>query len=366
MGHIRIAPEFRQRMERRAGHGDIEMKLTLTSVAVLAMTTATAHAGGLDRSGQPVSALFEPGGYAELSYGFAMPSIDGVFMGVVPSGSVAPSYGSLGMAIKTDVNDRFSAALIVDQPFGAAVEYTTAGYPLNGSSAHVDTMGITALGRFKISEAFSVYAGPRIVSASGDYTTNLGPYSSTYSSGSDLGYVVGAAFEKPEIALRVALSYSSATTFALDGTVGDLNAEMPQSINLDVQSGIAANTLLFGSVRWADWDAASIVDTLAGPLVDYDQDSYTYTIGVGRKFSESFSGSVSLGYEAAQGGEASNLSPTDGYVSVGIGGKYTKGNMEISAGVRYVALGDATTELLFSEFSDNAAIGAGVKVAFRF
>lgn len=342
------------------------MRLTLTSMAALAMTTATAYAGGLDRSGQGIGALFETGGYAELSYGFAAPSIEGVFMGVVPSGSVAPSYGSFGMAVKTDINDRFSAAMIIDQPFGAAVEYTTAGYPLNGSSAHVNTMGFTALGRYKINEAFSVYAGPRMVTASGDYTNSLGPYSSTYSTGSDLGYVVGAAFEKPEIALRVALSYSSATTFALDGTVGDLNAEMPQSVNLDFQSGVAANTLVFGSIRWADWDAASIVDTLAGALVDYDQDTYSYTLGVGRKFSESFSGSISLGYEAAQGGEASNLSPTDGYVSVGVGGKYTKGNMEISAGLRYVALGDATTELIFADFSGNAAIGAGVKVAFRF
>lgn len=347
------------------------MKTTITALGALAMTTTMAQAGGLDRSGQSISALFETGGYAELSYGMVIPSIEGVYLGVVGSGSVGSDYSALGLAIKSDINAKFSAAVILDQPFGAAVDYATPPYPLTGSSAHVNTTAITALGRYKFNESFSVYAGPRYVTASGDYTVNaaLAPpvgYSSTYSSGSDLGYVVGAAFEKPEIALRVALTYSSATTFALDGTAGDLNAEMPQSINLDVQSGVAANTLVFGSIRWADWTEASIVDTAVGSLISYDKDVFTYSLGVGRKFSDSFSGSVSLGYEAAQGGEASNLSPTDGNVSIGVGAKYTMGNMEISGGVRYVLLGDATTELIAGDFSGNTAIGAGLKVAFRF
>ena len=351
------------------------MKFTMTKLAALAMTTAlastSAFAGGLDRSGQSISALFETGSYAELSYGMVTPSIEGVYAGAVPSGSVAESYGSAGLAFKMDLNDKLSAAVIMDQPFGAAVDYVTPPYPLNGSSAHVDTVGLTALGRYKFNENMSVYGGVRYITASGDYTVNaaLAPpagYSSTYSAGSDIGYVVGAAYEKPEIALRVTLTYSSATTFALDGTVGDLNAEMPQSVNLDFQSGVAANTLVFGSIRWADWTEASIVDTLAGALIEYDQDVMSYALGVGRKFSDSFSGSVSLGYEAAQGGEASNLSPTDGNTSIGIGGKYTSGNMEISGGVRYVMLGDATTEIIGADFSGNSAFGAGLKIAFRF
>ncbi len=347
------------------------MKYTTTTLAALAATTSVAWAGGIDRSGQSIGALFESGGYAELSYGYVAPSVEGTgpnstFTAIAPTGSVAPGYGNFGLAVKTDLGPKFSAALIMDQPFGAAVEYDTAGYALTGTSAHVDTFALTALGRFKISDAFSVHGGLRYVTASGDYTNSLGPYSSTYSPGSDLGYVIGAAFEKPEIAMRVALTYSSATSFALDGTVGDLNAKMPQSVNLDLQTGIAANTLLFGSIRWADWSEATIDDTLAGNLLSYEKDVFTYSLGLGRKFSDSFSGSVSLGYEAAQGGLASNLSPTDGNTSIGIGGKYTSGNMEISAGVRYVLLGDATTELIGSDFSGNTAIGAGVKVAFRF
>ena len=230
----------------------------------------------------------------------------------------------------------------------------------------MDTVGLSALGG-KISDAFSVHAGLRHITISGDFTTVFpSPYSSSCASGSDLGYVVVAAFENREFALRVALTYSWTTHFDLDRTAGDAVADMPQSINLEAQSGIAANTRLFGSIRWADWTEARIIDTAAGTLIAYDKDVFTYSPGVGRKFLDSFSGSISLGHEASQGGLAFNLAPTDGQTSVGIDGKFTSGSMKISAGVRYVRLGDASTESLGNVFTDNTAIGAGVKVAFRF
>jgi long-subunit fatty acid transport protein len=186
-----------------------------------------------------------------------------------------------------------------------------------------------------------------------------------------MGYLVGVAYEKPEIALRVALTYASETEFALDGTMGDLTARMPKSVNLDFQSGVAANTLVFGSVRWADWTAAHLTDSMAGVLADYTNDVLTYSLGVGRKFSDSFSGALTLGYEKGTGELASNLSPTDGYLSVGLGGTYTKDNMKITAGVRYVDLGGAVTEPAGafpggSTFSGNSAIALGLKVSFSF
>jgi long-chain fatty acid transport protein len=349
------------------------MKFILSGLAVLALSTA-AHAGGIDRSGQSITPLFEAGNYAELSFGSVNPTVKGVFThplaGALPSGDVAPSYTLLGLALKLDLNDRLSLGLIIDAPFGADVNYATAGYPLVTTNATVDTTALSFIGRYKLNDAFSVHAGVRSITASGVFDP-AGPYASTYSAGTDTGYLVGVAYEKPEIALRVALTYASATDFALDGTVGDLTATMPQSVNLDVQSGIAANTLLFGSVRWADWSSATIDDTLAGNLVDYTNDTVTYSLGVGRKFSDSFSGAVTLGYEAGDGLPASNLSPTDGFFSIGLGGTYTKGNMKISGGVRYVQIGDTVTEASGafpggSVFKDNTAVGLGLKVAFTF
>lgn len=361
------------------------MKHTLTAIGALALTTTVAHAGGLDRSGQSVAAIFETGGYAELSFGYVMPSVDGGDSPLAPgveTGNVGTAYSAIGLAYKQDLSEKLSAGLIIDQPFGAAVSYEdSAGYFIEGTKAEVFTASLTGLLRYKFTESLSVHGGPRVVTATGYYNREIPAgggfldYKNSYGSDVAVGYVVGAAFEKPEIALRAALTYSSATTFDLVGSprggflgvVGDLDAQMPQSVNLDLQTGIAANTLLFGSVRWADWSEARLLDSVDGDLVTYDEDVLTYSLGVGRKFSESFSGSVSVGYEKPQGGTVSDLSPTDGYTSLGVGGKYTKGNMEISGGVRYVWLGDATTDPVVSGvFTDNSAIGVGMKVAFRF
>lgn len=350
------------------------MKSKLTGLAALLLSASALQAGGLDRSGQSITAIFEPGSYAELSFGSVSPTVQGTFThplaGDLASGDVAPSYTQVGLAMKMDLSSALSLGLILDQPYGAHVAYATAGYPLNETSAKVDTTSISLITLYKLGEAFSVHAGLRQVTASGFYDPT-GVYASTYAPGSDTGYLVGLAFEKPEIALRVALTYASETEFALDGSWGDATATMPQSINLDAQTGIAANTLLFGSIRWADWTEATIDDTVAGNLVSYDNDVMTYSLGLGRKFSDSFSAAVTLGYEAAQGTPASNLSPTDGYMSAGLGGTYTHGAMKITGGVRFVDIGDATTEAAGefpggAVFDGNTAMGLGVKVSFTF
>lgn len=346
------------------------MKLLLSALGILALGTAAAQAGGIDRSGQGIGAIFEKGNHAELSFGQVTPSVSGVMLGIpLNSGNMASSYSQVGFAAKADVNEKVSVAVIVDQPFGASVSYEAAGYPLNTTNAIVATTSITLLGRYKFNDKFSLHGGLRQVAVHGHYDP-VGPYASVYSTGSDVGYVIGGAFEKPEIALRVALTYSSGTKFNLDGTLGDIVAEMPQSLNLDFQTGIAADTLLFGSIRWADWTEGYITDTMAGVLADYTSDVTTYSIGVGRKFNDNWSGAVTLGYEEAEGTLASNLSPTDGFTSIGLGATYTRNTMKITAGVRYLDLGNATTESAGAfpgaKFSDNSAVAVGLKVAFAF
>lgn len=341
------------------------MKKFVAGGAALLMSTTLAHAGGLDRSGQGIGAIFEDGNYAEFSFGYVMPSVTASSAPYAGEGSVAQPYSSIGFAMRTQVNDNVAFALIVDQPFGAAIEYPDIGggaVPM----ASVETMSITALGQYQINERVSAHAGVRMLNGSG--SIDLGAFANDYSSGSGVGYVVGGAYEIPDIALRVALTYSSAISLELDGITvpTTLTADFPQSVNLDFQTGIAADTLLFGSIRWADWSAVTVTDSgPAGELYAPESDSITYNIGVGRRFSDNFAGSVSLGYEKAQGGLASALAPTDGYFSIQVGGAYTMDNgVEISGGIRYINVGDATAPT--GVFEDNSAIGVGVKVGMSF
>lgn len=352
------------------------MKTMLFGLGALVLGANAAAAGGLDRSGQPVTLIFHSGSFLELSFGAAMPQISGTLAGGLDSGAVVPSYISYGFAMKTDLSNRLSLGITVDQPFGAVIDYADPIYPLGGSTANVRSSSVTFLGRYKINNNFFVHGGLREVSASGDVAIaqfGLPVYQATFASATDLGYVIGAAYEKPEIALRMALTYSSATTHPMNTTVsgapaGATTIELPQSVNLDFQTGISVDTLLFGSVRWADWTATAINTPLYtdNPLLSYANDVVTYSVGLGHRFSDSFSGAVMIGYEKTQGGLTSNLTPTDGYLSIGLGGTYTTGKVKISGGVQYVMLGEATTEGVFADFSGNTALGVGMKLSFEF
>jgi long-chain fatty acid transport protein len=187
--------------------------------------------------------------------------------------------------------------------------------------------------------------------------------------------------------MRVALTYQSAIDHELVATenvapaaTDKFTSTMPQSLTLEAQSGIAANTLLFGSIRWVDWSSFDIsppawlqpgAHNPAGiALVDYDDDTITYNIGIGRKFNESWSGAITVGYEPSTGGFSGNLGPTDGSKSIGLGATYTSGNMKITGGASYIWIGDAETENVtapgtaLSSFTDNSGLAVGFKVAY--
>jgi long-chain fatty acid transport protein len=369
------------------------MKQFLATVSAVAITTTGAYAGGIERSAGSVALLFEKGNYAELSFGSVNPSVSGVqaIPFVVPagasSGEVAGSYTALTLGVKEQLNDKIAIALIIDQPIGADVDYAPGtGYVYGlgaGSQATIDAVAATALIHYRFSENLSVYGGLKAEQVSGKVALFNG-YSMSTSKETDLGYLIGAAYERPDIALRVGLTYASAITHKFDVTENGtaslpFETEVPQSLTLDFQSGIAANTLLFGSIRWREWSEFDITPVGfaaagGGSLVSYENDTITYNIGVGRKFNDSWSAAVTVGHEKSNGGFSGNLGPTDGYTSLGVGATYTKGNMKLTGGVSYIWIGDAKTEApapapegtTLANFEDNNAIGVGFKVGFSF
>ena len=100
------------------------------------------------------------------------------------------------------------------------------------------------------------------------------------------------------------------------------------------------------------------------------EDSLSYKIGVGRKFSDAFSGSLSVGYQVAADSDlVSPLAPTNGSYSVALGGKYTVDSISFSGGVRYIILGDADAQTggsAHAAFSNNSAVAIGLKVGYNY
>jgi long-subunit fatty acid transport protein len=359
------------------------------ATAALLASTAIAQAGGLDRSGLGISPIFEEGAYVELSFGSVMPSVSGtVGGGTISSGNMAQDFLNYSFAVRDDLSDRLSYAVMYEQAFGAAVDYRNADptYPLiiglggNSFAAELTGTALTAMRRYELSDRFSVYGGLRYVTMSAEILFDDVPQTLTYGNSSDVGYLIGAAFEIPEIALRASLTYNSETehnnpisnSLPVATPLGGAATEtgdyvLPQSVNLDFQTGIAEGTLLLASVRWAEWTATDIPTQSALGNINYDNDVFTYSLGVARRFTDDFALLGRVTYEDAKGGTASNLAPTDGSIGLSVAGIYDVGNARITAGVNYTWLGDAISDAPVSgDFSGNSAWGLGVRVGFSF
>lgn len=371
------------------------MKKLMTSVAALAAAAGMAEAGGVDRSGQSIGIIFEKSNYVELSYGVINPNVTGndlAMFGGRSTGSVADKHTLPGLALNYKFNDHLSAALIYEHAYGADINYPLGeSIALGGTSAVLDSQVITGILRYKFDDNWSVHGGIRASQASGDVALRgaaYGPisgYNVSFDDAWGTGYLVGGAYERPDIALRVALTYFSKVTHDLDTTermgvmqvapMSVTSVDTPQAVNLDFQSGVAKDTLVFGSIRWVDWssfliDPAWFTGATGGGLVSLE-DSTTYTLGVGRKFSDNWSGSVFATYEAGGDPLVSPLAPTNGYKGIGVAAVYTQDNMKVTMGVRYLKLGDAqpetgTPDVARANMTDNDAVAVGVRVGFSF
>ena len=368
------------------------MKKILMTASALALGATAATAGGIERSSQSVGILFEKGNYAELNFGGFSPDVSGsVGGGAVSSGDMTGGFGTYSLGYKRALNDKIDIAFVLENAIGANVGYPTGtGYPIAGSTAEVENMSLTAMMRYKMPQNFSAIGGVRALRTSG--VVNLpavGAYSLSSSTETDFGYLVGVAWEKPEIAARVALTYNSKITHDFDAREASLrtggapldsvfSTTVPESVNLEFQTGVAKDTLVFGSVRWVHWKqfeiapkhyTSALLDGGLGqyPLVKYQSNTTTYSLGLGRKFNDQWSGAVVLGYEGSSGDTTGQLGPTDGFRSIALAGTYqATENVKVTLGVRYVDIGDATTRDIGGKFSGNSGWGAGVRVGVSF
>ena len=207
------------RLHSPDGRGQSRMKLMTKSAVALLATTAIATAGGVERSNQSMSILFEEGTYAELSFSHVRADVSGVSSATTfSSGDVATDYNNYALRYRQDITDNLSFALILENHIGADVTYDSGtGYPLAGAQAELPANSLTGILRYEFPSSFSVYGGVRVAQASGEVMLPLpppapAPYTLSTNTDTAVGYLVGVAYEIPEIALRVALTYNSAMT----------------------------------------------------------------------------------------------------------------------------------------------------------
>ncbi|MCJ8161683.1 outer membrane protein transport protein [Acinetobacter zhairhuonensis] len=295
-----------------------------------------------------------------------------------------------------------------------------------GTNVEVDTQSLSLVLGFQPIKNLNLYAGGVYqtikgqVSLRGQAYSLFNGYDATIKETSGTGWLAGVAYQIPEIALKTSLTYRSeidhdtnaaeslsildfpALTNILSGLGvsqdtlsaikdGKTTITTPQSVNLDFQTGIMANTVAFANVRWVNWKDFSItpykfgkVAEAVGPLVnrpngftlvEYTDDQWSANVGVGRKLNEQWAGNVSVGWDSGAGNPVSTLGPTEGYWNLGLGVQYSPTPATfIAGGVKYFWLGDAKAQTgaqaggseYVADFSDNDAIAYGLKLGYRF
>ena len=372
--------------------------LLLAGTAFIVLPSAVV-AAGIERSAPSTRVLFEEGSYAEFSFSTVSPTLEGNGGDATPlggppfaapngTGDLFDSYQTFSASYKADVDDRLSFAVIVGDPWGVDTNYPVIDASIySGTTANLDSFEATGILAYDVTDRVKVYGGVRAQALEADASLPfIGAAAGGYTVNADrdwsLGYMFGAAYEIPDYAMRVALTYYSKVSHELDtqevipllATLNDsVEIDTPQSVSLEFQTGVAENTLLFGSVRWVDWSEFDIAPTLFSsptvvgqPLVDYQEDWTTYTLGIGHRFSDTWSGAIQVSHEPDAGYvPLTTLGPVDGRTSVGIAATYTQGNMEFTGGVTYAWLGE-TQNFASTEFEDGDAIGFGIRVGYSF
>ena len=418
------------------------MKLKkLTTALILATLPATGvFAAALDRSGQSIAAFLQPGNYFEAGISVLDPNVSGKARATSGGGNLSDMAGDYyfpSAAIKLQPTEHFSVGLIYDQPFGADAAYSledplvgpgTGLFYGNGEAteAEVTTQNLSLILGFQPTENWNIYGGAAYQTIKGDVKlrgaayggsgpTGFGGYNANIGEDSAVGWLAGIAYQIPEIALKASVTYRSEIKHSVNinesaipatggipsiinnpalagkAATGSTDITTPQSVNLDLQSGIMANTVAFANVRWVNWKdfairpyAFGVASGIAGPsvgqpngfdLVAYTDDQISATVGVGRKLNEQWAGNVSVGWDSGAGNPVSTLGPTEGYWNVGLGVQFSPApNYFIAGGVKYFMLGDAAaqpasmfnTPNAIADFEDNDAWAYGLKIGYKF
>ncbi|TCB67119.1 OmpP1/FadL family transporter [Acinetobacter sp. ANC 4178] len=408
----------------------MKLKALTTAMILAALPTAGAFAAALDRSGQSISAFLQPGNYFEAGISVLDPDVSGKAKANGSSISdMGDDYYFPSAALKLQLTDHFSFGLIYDQPFGADATYSTSDPVLaadgsglfhNGKEStkvEVKSQNISMIVGFQPNENFNIYGGGVYQTVKGNVqlrglayggSTAFGGYNANISEDGAAGWLAGFAYQIPDIALKASLTYRSeikhkttieessiaplgqnlGTVINLNNGLGETDITTPQSVNLDFQTGIMANTVAFANVRWVNWKDFAIrpyafgVASKMAPgypngfdLVAYSDDQWSTNVGLGRKLNDQWAGNVSVGWDSGAGNPITTLGPTEGYWNLGLGVQYSPTPATfIAGGVKYFWLGDAKaqtgaqfgTSNYVADFSDNNAIAYGLKLGYRF
>ena len=360
----------------------MEIKRFIISV-ILITTSQLSFSGIFDRSGQPVDILFADGQVLQYEQRNVTPDVEGEDSLSRSTGRVSQPFKMQQLNFKTPINQQFSAAIILDQPWGGDFVYDETSLLYGGTSAKLNSRSLTSLLQGQLTEHFSVFGGLRLQEISGELTLDglaygpLAGYHLSIKNNVDQGYTLGASYGIKEYALRLTLAYHSKITHKLDldeslspaSTQSDFLT--PRSINVDFRSGIAPKTLAFSKIRWVEWSEFRFKpQTLGQEVVNLNDNLITYTLGLARQLSPKWLGSLAINHEPKLPKSNSLFQPTNGYTGLAINGiYYANKHWQLRGLYAKTWVGDASAETAGGnsvKFSDNSSDTVGLSVQYSY
>lgn len=248
-----------------------------------------AFAGGFGNGNLAIDPLFDPSKFAVQS------SVTMVHSGRSIEGENKVSVTNVypRVSLKAGLSSKTDCLLDIWKPWGGVVRRDEhwRGQP-HVTESEIDSTGYGLLCGYKytLDQAFFRLIGgvvyhemsgfqeairfdPAILQARGSELSGMSRVEVT--SGHGIGWRLGAAYEIPKFKLRASILYDSAVkinnatgtndTTQVPQAVNPANrylgklthihgdVEVPQSVEVRLQSGINPNTMLFGSVKWTNW-----------------------------------------------------------------------------------------------------------------
>lgn len=390
------------------------MKNILTASILATVVSTPLFSGGWETGRLDNAFMYEEGGFGQ--FGVLSVNYDvgaNIQHPLAPKHKMAKNQSRTAFAVKMGLGDfdlgltRYhSGAIQLDGQGGNldGCDPTTAAIALCSvvPSADVTIYSTALLARYSVNDNISVFGGlNQFVLSDSDVTTIAGYYK--VDAKSENVTVLGAAYEIPDIALRVEAVFQEETNTSLSASsslspllpttpISGASYTIPETLTLNFQSGIAEDTLLFGSIHQQSWDTAQIVipanlnginpvtfaaDTPVSAVGSSFSDKTSYSIGVGRKISDKLS--LSISYSQEDGGGPTTDDPftlSDGSQGVTFGARYSlNANMTVSAGYNYTTAGDVNVvhevapgvpSGLTANYTDNSTSALGVRLAVSF
>jgi long-chain fatty acid transport protein len=404
---------------------NLRLKALLGAGCFSLLISGVANAGGFDRGGVNIDQLFDAAPYSfDAGVTYVSPQrtlknvqrLDGSGLSTSKI-DVDGDYAVPRIGFKANIFEPVDCLATYTKPYGAEADFgMNNAYSPTAVKYYVKTndFGLTCSYKINVGKGAIRFIGGvsyqevdaflsrQTLLAFGN--TGLGKFQL---SDEAWGWRVGAAYEIPEIALRGSLIYSSSYKYdGLSGTVdstgfrgafpADLipgstgvfpvsaSAEIPQAVELKLQSGIAPGWLAFGSIRWQEWSRLGIIpiNGVRSPVtglpspVSFDllyRDGWTVSGGIAHKFTDQLSGAVSLtwdrgtsttsGYQSDTWSVASGISysPND-KIEVRLGGSI---GVLTGGSSTFTGVGDTANAITYTYDDDLLLAGsASVKIKF--